>query len=240
MSVWNRGFGLTWLGHSAFRLETKGGRVVYFDPFLEGNPSCPEAEKRPARCDLIVLTHAHGDHAGDVPRLAKLFPDCPIVCGFEVANYLGTKGIAGCRPQGKGGTQRVLDLAFTMVHATHSSSFDENGVPVYGGGEAGYVVTLEDGTRIYNAGDTGVTADMQITAELYAPEIAMLPIGDHFTMGPREAAFAARLLRARWIVPMHYGTWPVLTGTPEALRRELATLGLAAEVLAPKPGETVS
>jgi L-ascorbate metabolism protein UlaG (beta-lactamase superfamily) len=132
----------------------------------------------------------------------------------------------------------VGELAFTMTHAIHSSSFDVAGRP-HGGGEAGYVVTLEDGFRIYYAGDTGPMADMAVIGELYAPDLAMLPIGDLYTMGPREAAWAADKVGAKWVVPMHYGTFPSLTGTPDALRAELKARGCAAEVVAPRPGEPV-
>lgn len=237
MKVWNRGFRLTWLGHSAFELVTKGGRTVLFDPWLAGNPSTPEALRAPARADVIALSHAHGDHAGDVAALAKRL-GCPVVCGYECSQWLAGQGVTTCLPMGKGGTQQAAGLSFTMTHATHSSSFDVAGQP-YGGGEAGFVVTLEDGFRIYYAGDTGPTMDMAVVGELYAPELAFLPIGDLFTMGPREAAWAAHKVGAKWVVPMHYGTFPALTGTPEALRAELKSRGCAAEVVAPKPGEAV-
>ncbi len=239
MQVWNRGFQLTWLGHSTFELVTRAGNTVLFDPWLHGNPKCPVARQQPSRVDAIALSHAHGDHSGDVVALATRL-GCPVVCGFEASLFLASKGVTTCAPMGKGGTQRVANLAFTMVHATHSSSFEDGGQIVYGGGEAGYVVTLEDGTRIYYAGDTGPTMDMAVVGELYAPEIAILPIGDHFTMGPREAAWAARQVKSRWIVPMHWGTFGLLTGTPAALRAELRTLGVDAEVIAPEPGEAVS
>src|SRR5690242_11847645 len=217
MGHWNRGDRLTWLGHSAFRLETSAGRTLYFDPFLTGNPKCPPGAADVKVCDVVVLSHAHGDHSGDVVRLAKQF-ECPVVCGFEATLFLSRKGVTTCRPMGKGGSQRVADITFTMVHATHSSSFEDGGQVIYGGGEAGYVLRLESGLSIYYAGDTGLTADMQFVGELYAPDVAMLPIGDHYTMGPREAAYAARLVKSKWIVPMHYGTFDALTGTPDMLR----------------------
>jgi L-ascorbate metabolism protein UlaG (beta-lactamase superfamily) len=238
MQVWNRGFQLTWLGHSAFELVTKSGLVVLFDPWLEGNPMCPPARRTVDKVDVIALSHAHGDHASDVPRLARQ-TGCAVVCGYEVYVHLEAKGITTCKPMGKGGTQVFGGLSFTMVGATHSSSFDEPGRP-HGGGEAGFVVTLEDRTRLYYAGDTGPTMDMVMVRELYAPEIAILPIGDLYTMGPREAAWAAEKLGAHWIVPMHYRTFDALTGTAEALRAELRTRGAAAEVVAPEPGEPVT
>ncbi len=236
MQVWNRGFQLTWLGHSAFELVTKSGVVVLFDPWLQ-NPNCPADRRNPAKVDVIALSHAHGDHASDVPAIAK-DTGCDVVCAYEVYTHLESKGVKKCHPMGKGGSQSVAGLTFTMVQATHSSSFDEPGRP-HGGGEAGFVVTLEDGTRIYYAGDTGPTMDMVMVRELYAPEIGMLPIGDLFTMGPREAAWAAGKLGVRWVVPMHYRTFDALTGTADALRDELKKAGLAAEVVAPEPGVAV-
>lgn len=236
--IWNRGFKLTWLGHSAFELVTKTGTIVLLDPWLEGNPKCPEDRRHPARADVVALSHAHGDHCSGVVPLAKRL-GTPIVCGYEVYVHLEKQGVATCRPMGKGGTQLVSGVAFTMTHATHSSSFDEPGRP-HGGGEAGYVLTLEDGTRIYYAGDTGPTMEMVAVRELYAPEIAILPIGDLYTMGPREAAWAAEKLGAKWIVPMHYRTFDALTGTADALRAELRARGVSAEVVAPEPGEVVS
>lgn len=238
MNVWNRGFQLTWLGHSAFELVSRKGVRVLFDPWLAGNPATPDALRQPVKCDVIALSHAHGDHASDVPALVERC-GCPVVCGYEVYVHLEGKGVKTCQAMGKGGTQQVAGLGFTMVHATHSSSFDEPGRP-HGGGEAGYVVTLEDGFRIYYAGDTGPTMEMIAVRELYAPDLAILPIGDLYTMGPREAAWATEKLGVKWVVPMHYGTFPALTGTPEALRTELKARGVAAEVIAPAAGEAVS
>jgi L-ascorbate metabolism protein UlaG (beta-lactamase superfamily) len=237
MKVWNRGFRLTWLGHSSFELVTKTGKTVHFDPWLEANPATPEALRVPVRSDVVALSHAHGDHERDVVAIAANF-GCPVVCSYECSLFLEGRGVKSCVPMGKGGTIRAAGLAFTMTHAVHSSSFDVPGQP-YGGGEAGYVVTLEDGFRIYFAGDTGPMADMAVIAELYAPDLALLPIGDLYTMGPREAAWATQKLGVKWVVPMHYGTFPALTGTPEALRAELKTRGCAAEVVAPRPGEPV-
>jgi len=238
MPVWNRGFTLTWLGHSTFELVTSKGTVVLFDPWLTGNPKCPEARREVRRLDAIALSHAHGDHSHDLLELARRF-GCPVVCAYEAYLYLESKGVKTAAPMGKGGTQRVADLAFTMVHATHSSGFEDEGHVVYGGGEAGFVVTLEDGFRIYFAGDTGPTMDMAVVGELYHPELAVLPIGDHYTMGPREAAWAAGKIGAKWIVPVHWGTFPLLSGTPEALRSELRARGVNAEVVVLEPGVPV-
>jgi len=237
MKVFDRGFSLTWLGHSAFHLVTPRGRHVLVDPWLEGNPMAPVGDVPITSADVLLLTHAHGDHSADVVRLAKKFR-CAVVCIHEAALWLGRQGVDTCVGMNKGGSTSVAGLRVTMTNAVHSSSFDGED-RVYGGDPAGFVVTLENGATIYFAGDTGPTMDMQVVGELYQPEVSVLPIGDLYTMGPREAAWAMRLLRSRWVIPCHYGTFPALTGTPEALREELARQGVTAEVVAPKPGQTV-
>ena len=239
MSTINRGFALTWLGHNSFKLVTRGARTVLMDPWVESNPACPREHKTLDKVDVMVITHGHGDHMADAVTIGKKHKPT-IVCNYEIHLFLEKKGVSNTKPMNKGGTQEVAGLKFTMVHAVHSSGIEDGAQVVYGGEPCGYVITLEDGTRIYHAGDTAVMADMALIGELYAPEIALLPIGDLYTMGPREAAVAARLLKPRYIVPAHYGTFPALTGTPEALREELKKLGVECEVLALRPGETLS
>ena len=234
----DRGFTLTWLGHNTFRLVTREGRVVLLDPWVEGNPACPKDARVFDRLDLITISHGHGDHMADAVTLAKKFKPT-VICNYEIHVFLSGKGVANTAPMNKGGTQTAAGIAVSMVHATHSSGIEDGGQMIYGGEPCGYVFTLEDGTRIYHAGDTGAHADMALIAELYQPEIAILPIGDLYTMGPREAAVAARMLKSRVIVPAHYGTFPALTGTPDQLREELKRLGVAAEVVALQPGETL-
>jgi L-ascorbate metabolism protein UlaG (beta-lactamase superfamily) len=239
MTTLNRGFALTWLGHNSFKLLSRGARTVLLDPWVEGNPACPKELRTFDRIDVMTISHGHGDHMADAVTLGKKFKPA-IVCNYEIHLFLEKKGVANTKPMNKGGTQEVAGLKFTMVHAVHSSGIEDGAQVVYGGEPCGYIITLEDGTRIYHAGDTAVMADMALIGELYAPEIALLPIGDVYTMGPREAAVAARLLKPRYIVPAHYGTFPALTGTPEALREELKKLGVECEVLALRPGETLS
>jgi L-ascorbate metabolism protein UlaG (beta-lactamase superfamily) len=239
MTMLNRGFALTWLGHNSFKLLSRGARTVLLDPWVEGNPACPKELRTFDRIDVMTISHGHGDHMADAVTLGKKFKPA-IVCNYEIHLFLEKKGVSNTKPMNKGGTQEVAGLRFTMVHAVHSSGIEDGAQVVYGGEPCGYVITLEDGTRIYHAGDTAVMADMALIGELYAPEIALLPIGDLYTMGPREAAVAARLLKPRYIVPAHYGTFPALTGTPEALREELKKLGVECEVLALRPGETLS
>jgi L-ascorbate metabolism protein UlaG (beta-lactamase superfamily) len=235
----NRGFALTWLGHSSFKLVTRGARTLLIDPFIEGNPSCPHEQKTFEKLDVMAISHGHGDHMSDAVNLGKKHKPV-VICNYEIHLFLQKKGVTTTSPMNKGGTQEAAGIKFTMVHATHSSGIEDGGQVVYGGEPCGYVITLEDGTRIYHAGDTAVHADMALIAELYVPEIALLPIGDLYTMSPREAAVAARMLKPKYIVPMHHGTMPALTGTPDALREELKRLGVAAEVVALRPGESLS
>jgi L-ascorbate metabolism protein UlaG (beta-lactamase superfamily) len=235
----NRGFTLTWLGHGSFKLRTRGAKTVLLDPWVEGNPACPRDLKTFEAIDVITISHGHGDHMSDAVTLAKKFKPT-IVCNYEIHLYLSKKGVANTSPMNKGGTQEAAGVKFTMVNATHSSGIEDGGQIVYGGEPCGFVVTLEDGTRVYHAGDTGPMADMTVIGELYKPEIALLPAGDLYTMGPREAAWAARAVGARYVVPMHHSTFPALTGTPEALRDELKKLGAKCEVVALRPGESLA
>jgi L-ascorbate metabolism protein UlaG (beta-lactamase superfamily) len=224
---------ITWLGHSSFRLRTPGGKEVLFDPWYTGNPSFPAAA-RPTAADLILISHGHSDHITDAAAMAKE-TGATVVGIFEITSWLGSKGVKQIEPMNIGGTVTVKGLRITMTDARHSSSFDDHGV-VYLGNPAGFVVKLENGQTIYFAGDTSLFGDMKIIGELYKPDIAFLPIGDRFTMGPDTAAIAAQWLGVKQVVPMHYATFPLLTGTPEQLERHLA--GKNIEVLKLKPGET--
>jgi L-ascorbate metabolism protein UlaG (beta-lactamase superfamily) len=225
---------LTWLGHASFRLDTDGGKRIYVDPFLTGNPKTPEAEKQPERVDVIALTHGHGDHVGDTVELSKRFPDAQVVAIVELKAWLGRQGAnVGDQLPGinKGGSQEIDGVRFTLTHAFHSSAADDG---TYLGEPAGLVVRLDNGTTVYFAGDTNVFGDMELIARLYHPDVAVLPIGDHFTMGPEEAALALELLGNPRCVPCHWGTFPLLTGTPE----KLASL-TEARVERIQPGDTV-
>lgn len=226
---------LTWLGHSAFRLDTPSGTRVYVDPFLHGNPRCPPGEVEPERCDLVLVTHGHGDHVGDTVAIAKRH-GCPVVAQVELRGWLASQGLEQSPQQAinKGGTAVVAGVAVTLTDANHSSSTPDG---TYAGEAAGLVLAIEDGPTIYFAGDTNVFGDMALIGRIYEPDVAVLPIGDHYTMGPREAAVALELLRVERCVPCHYGTFSLLTGTPEALR-ELAPAGV--EILSPAPGETLT
>lgn len=229
------GIKITWLGHATFRIETPAGKTVLIDPWVMGNPKCPENEKNLSKVDVMLCTHGHGDHIGDAVAIAKRHD--PLVVGMpELCGWLESKGVKRVSGMNKGGTQTVGDIKVTMVQAVHSSGIEDGDHTVYGGEAAGYVVEFSSGVKIYHAGDTCVFGDMAIIREIYAPEICMLPIGDHYTMGPREAAYACKLLRPKTVIPMHYGTFPVLTGTPAELRK----LAPEVEVREMKPGETIS
>jgi L-ascorbate metabolism protein UlaG (beta-lactamase superfamily) len=206
---------LTWLGHSAFRLDTSSGKRIYVDPFLNGNPKCPENELEPERADIVAVTHGHGDHVGDTVDIAKNHGSA-VVAIVELSGWLGRQGIGDDKLPGpnKGGTVDVDGVKFTVVNAFHTGSAPDGS---YGGEPAGFVVTTEDGKKLYFAGDTCVFGDMQLIGRIYEPDVAIIPIGDHYTMGPKEASVAIELLGVKRIVPCHWGTFGLLTGTPDQL-----------------------
>ncbi|MFZ3199677.1 MAG: metal-dependent hydrolase [Candidatus Acidiferrales bacterium] len=228
---------LTWLGHATFKITTPGGQVVLMDPWVESNPACPAPLKKFERIDTMLITHGHADHMGDAIPLAKQFKS-QVVAMIETCMWLDSKGVANTHGMNKGGTLKTGEIEVTMVHAVHSSGIRDGSQIIYGGEAAGLVVRLPGGLTLYHAGDTDVFGDMKIISELYGPDLALLPIGDYYTMGPREAAYAIRLLGVQHVVPMHFGTFPVLTGTPEKLReltRDIAGL----EIHTLKPGESL-
>jgi L-ascorbate metabolism protein UlaG (beta-lactamase superfamily) len=224
---------LTWLGHGSFRLDTPGGKRIYVDPWLSG-PTCPDSERTIERIDVLVLTHGHGDHSSSAVEICKQHGP-PVVAIVELTSWLAKQGVEkGLEVPGmnKGGTRTIDGVSFTLTDARHSSSADDGS---YLGEAAGVVIKLEDGTTVYFSGDTCAFMSMQLIARLHEPDIAILPIGDHFTMGPREAAVALELLGVKRCVPAHYGTFPLFTGTPDQLRE--AAPGVTVE--APEPGGTV-
>jgi len=230
-----RGIELTWLGHSTFLVKSAEGKLLLIDPWVAGNPMCPDDQKQIAALDLMLCTHGHFDHIGDAVTIAKA--TTPTVVGiFELCHWLEGKGVSTTSPMNKGGSQSIGNITITMVHADHSCGIsEEDGSIVYGGEAVGYVITFENGFRLYHAGDTAVFGDMKLIGDLYKPDLALLPIGDRFVMSPREAALASRLLGVSTVIPMHYGTFPLLTGTPQALQEERPDL----EIISLQPGQTL-
>jgi L-ascorbate metabolism protein UlaG (beta-lactamase superfamily) len=215
---------LTWLGHASFRLDTPGGKRIYVDPWFD-NPKCPENEKEPERCDVIAVTHGHGDHTGSVVELSTQHGPVPIVAMVELKGWLKQQGAQTDEMPGpnKGGTVEAAGIKFTLTNAFHSSSSDDGD---YLGEAAGIVVELEDGKKVYFAGDTCVFSDMQLIGRLYSPDLAVLPIGGHL---------ACELLGVSRVLPCHYGTFPLLAGTPDQLREHAPNI----QIEAIEPGGTV-
>jgi len=228
---------ITFLGHSAFKVVSPKGVVIYIDPFLSGNPKTPPELKTVEKADLILVTHGHGDHVGDTLAIAEK-TNARIVAVPELGRYLTRKGAKNVTGMNKGGTFISHGIAITMVHALHSTSVTEGDQVIYTGEPAGFVIRFENGFTLYHAGDTGVFGDMKIIGEIYKPELSLLPIGSHFTMDPREAVYASKLLGSKYVIPMHYGTFPMFTGTVEEFLR-LMKEAPQTKVLVLKPGETV-
>jgi L-ascorbate metabolism protein UlaG (beta-lactamase superfamily) len=229
---------IQWLGHSTFLIISPNGKRILIDPWVQGNPACPEDAKHLPGVDIMLITHGHADHCADAVPIAKTHQPT-VACIYEMYLYLTRHGVQNVQPMNKGGSVAIDGITVTMVNAFHSCGLEEGGQVVYAGEPAGYVVRLENGLTLYHAGDTCVFGDMRIIGELYQPDVAMLPIGDVFTMGPREAAYAIRLLGVKRVIPMHWGTFPLLTGTPDQLREATRDIeGL--EILALRPGESVS
>jgi L-ascorbate metabolism protein UlaG (beta-lactamase superfamily) len=222
---------ITWLGHAAFELRFDSGEVLVLDPWIEGNPIYPKGYKI-KKVDAIAISHAHFDHTNDVIPLAKEFRP-KVIAIFETASWLEKKGVQNTVGINKGGTVDLGFVKLTMTHALHSCSIKDGDNAIYGGEAAGYIITPKDGRPAYFAGDTTVFSDMSLYHDIYQPELAFLPIGDHFTMGPHEAAHAARLLKVKRVIPMHYGTFPALTGTPEMLSQRLQKDGVEVWTLTP-------
>jgi L-ascorbate metabolism protein UlaG (beta-lactamase superfamily) len=232
-----RALSFTWLGHATFLFASPGGKRILLEPWVASNPACPESHKKLGHLDLILITHGHSDHTGDAVSIARA-TGAHVIANYEVCLWLEAKGIQNTAPMGQGGTQTIGDLAITMVNAVHGSSVVEDGRVVSLGQAAGYVIRFEDGVTIYFAGDTDIFGDMRLIAELHQPSIAFLPIGDRFTMGPTAAARAVDLLGVRQVVPMHYGTFPFLTGTVAEFRKLVEPKGV--QVLELRPGETAT
>jgi L-ascorbate metabolism protein UlaG (beta-lactamase superfamily) len=234
---------ITWYGHACCEIRTPGGRTVLIDPWF-GNPLSTRTADSVDRCDLLLVTHGHGDHLGDAVAIAsRLRPAWP--CIHEMSLWLARR-LPGGGDQvigmNKGGTVEIAGLRVTMTGADHSAGDWNAGAEttLYLGEPAGFVVELENGYRIYHAGDTQAFGDMALIRELHRPDLAMLPIGGHYTMDPAGAALAVELLGVGDVMPLHYGTFPALAGTPEQLREALDGRGLGAVVVhSPRPGGSI-
>ncbi len=230
---------ITWLGHATVRLVLPDQRAIFIDPWLTENPACPAEFKNPPRCDLILCTHGHSDHTGEVKTLVKKFN--PVVVGnYDLCSAL-QRVIGKARYSGMntGGTQSVAGVRVSLTQAFHSSSIaDPPEGPIYAGMPNGVVVSAEGLSTLYHAGDTDVFGDMRLIAQLYAPKVCCLPIGDYFTMGARGAALAAEMLQPKAIIPIHYQTFPLLAQSADALHEALSA-NLKSSLLAARPGQDI-
>ena len=233
---------VTWLGHATFLIGTPEGKSILIDPWLAGNPKCP-ARFHEVQSDAILITHGHGDHTDGVMTAAR---NCSgrIAAIYELTDWLATRGIDKAKLIGmnKGGTLTLdeVSLTVTMTDARHSSSVVKDGLPLYVGEPAGLVLRFSDGLRLYISGDTCLFGDMALIRELEQPDAAILPIGDVYTMNPRAAAHACKLLGVKRVIPGQYGTFPALSGTPAALRDALLALGVSTEMIELEPGSSTN
>ena len=241
------GIRVRWLGHATFDLIGPAGQKFLFDPFLVENPAFPKelgAEvTAPSAYDALLVTHPHYDHFADVLPLLRDDPALKVVTQFDIAEWLKAHQVKDDQIIGMntGGTLGFKDVRITMVNAVHTSSITENGAQRALGFPIGYVLRFANGFTIYNTGDTAVTMDMKIVHDLYKPNLVILPIGDFYTMGAEQAAYALHLLKPQFAIGGHWGTWNGMPpGTPEALEKELAQYQLTTQLIKLKPGETLT
>jgi len=232
---------ITYIGHATFLIKTPGNKTIVIDPWLGENPSCPEsfnsAEKLGA-VDIMLITHGHFDHIGDAVSVGNKYQPQTLAI-IETATWLEQKGLKNTQPMNKGGTLAIPGhekIRVTLSHAFHSGGIHDGDQIIYGGEPCSLIIELEDGFKIYHAGDTTVFGDMKLIGELYKPDLGMLPIGDRFTMGPKEAAMACDFLKIKKVIPMHFGTFPLLTGTPKQFAQNIS--GSGCEMIELKPGES--
>jgi len=231
------GIKITWFGHSAILIESPKGKRILIDPWLD-NPKAPEGAMDITNVDLILITHGHSDHIGNTIEIAKR-TGAKVISIFEVYLHIEAQGVTNAQGMNKGGTVDIDGIKVAMVDAKHSSGIDLDGKVINGGAAAGYIIETENNFKVYHAGDTALFGDMKIIGEFYKPDVALLPIGGLYTMGPREAAYACKLLKPKYIIGMHYGTFPVLTGSPEELK-ELLPNDMKNRVIILEPGKEIT
>ncbi len=229
----SQGTRITWLGHATVLIQTAKGTNLLIDPFIAHNPKYPQNFELPAKIDYVLCTHGHGDHIGDAAPVAKKHGS-KVVAIYELADYIGKQGVSETMGMNLGGTAALNDVTATMVEAKHSAGASDDKGTHYTGVATGFVLSVAGGPVLYHAGDTSVFGDMQLIRELYHPRIAMLPIGGYYTMGPEQAALACKFLAPETVLPIHFGTFPPLTGTPAELS---ALVGPAVKVVDWKPGD---
>jgi L-ascorbate metabolism protein UlaG (beta-lactamase superfamily) len=227
-----KGTRVTWLGHATVLIQTPKGTNILIDPFIEQNPKYPKSFILPDKIHFILLTHGHGDHISDAAPVAKKH-NSTVVAIYELAAFIGEQGVKQTIGMNLGGTAMLEEVAATMVEAKHSAGAQDKQGTRYAGVAAGFVLTISDGPVLYHAGDTAVFSDMKLIKDLYHPDVAMLPIGGFYTMGPKEAALAAQFISPKIVLPIHFGTFPPLAGTPDELA---SLLGNTIEVARLTPG----
>lgn len=226
---------IRWLGHSAFQIITNHNLKILIDPFISNNPISPVIVEE-LSTDLIMVTHGHKDHFGDTMEIANR-TGAAIIANHENSVYLSKQGFDSLG-MNMGGTVEFQDIEVTMVDSSHSSDMDFMEEMGAGGSSCGYIIRLENGRKIYHSGDTGIFGDMKtVIRDIYHPDIALLPIGDRFTMGPREAAIAADWIKPEILIPMHYNTFPVIQQNPLEFAERVESLNASIKVVILEPGE---
>jgi L-ascorbate metabolism protein UlaG (beta-lactamase superfamily) len=227
---------ITWLGHATVLIQTAAGTNILIDPFIQQNPKYPKGFVLPSKIQYILLTHGHGDHISDAVPVAQKHGST-VVAIYELAAYIGARGAANTIGMNLGGTVQLNEVAATMVEAKHSAAAQDEKGTHYAGVATGFVLSIEGGPVLYHSGDTAVFGDMKLIHDLYEPTVVMLPIGGHYTMGPKEAALAVRLLAPQVVLPLHFGTFPPLIGTPRDL---VALVDAGVKVVDWNPGDVYS
>ena len=211
---------LKWLGHSAFELVSKKRLNILIDPFIQANPSCP-LNVNDLHPDIICITHGHADHFGDVIEIARNNPNLVVITNYEISIYLQRKGVNAIGIN-YGAAVNIEDVEIRMLEAKHTSTFDFEIDTKYAGNPASFLLTFDDNLKVFHAGDTGLFSDMKfVIGEIYKPDIALLPIGNIFTMDIKEASIAAMWINPKIVIPMHYNSFPSIAQDPEEFKKSV-------------------